>query len=158
MNDAVTRSRRKICSNVRMTEVVPAPDEPVTAMMGCVADMAAPPRLRGTPQNVTRAEQGRFVFETVVLAVVALDAFDFRARAEHEADALLQAVGFDRENGFAARARAPPRLFDEKADRVGFVKQAQPTGVRQVLAIARIHEDAAAHEDAMRLGHERGDP
>src|SRR5688572_28894044 len=145
MNAAVTRSRRKICSNVRMTDVVPAPDEPVTAMMGCVADMAAPPRLRGTPQDVTRAEQGRFVFETVVLAVVALDAFDFRARAEHEADALLQAIGLDRENGFAARARTSPCLFDEKADRVGLVKQAQPTGFREVLAVTRTHEHAAAH-------------
>src|SRR6187200_52757 len=110
MNAAMTRSRRKICSNVRMTEVVPAPDEPVTAMMGCVADMAAPPRLRGTPQNVARAEEGRFVFETVVLAVVALDALDFRARAEHEADALLQAFGFDRQNGLASRTRASSRL------------------------------------------------
>src|SRR6185295_12010280 len=158
MNAAATRSRRKIWSNVRMTEVVPAPDEPNTAMMGCVADMAAPPRLRGTPQDVARAEQGRFIFETVVLAVVALDALDFRARAEDEADALLQALGFERQNGLAARARASPRLFDQKADGVRCVKQAQPTGLREVPAIARIHEDTAAHENAMRLRHERGDP
>jgi hypothetical protein len=26
--------------NVRVTDVVPAPDEPVTAMMGCLADIA----------------------------------------------------------------------------------------------------------------------
>src|SRR6185312_7197070 len=158
MNAAATRSRRKIWSNVRMTEVVPAPDEPVTAMMGCVADMAAPPRLRGTPQNVAGAEQRRFVFETVVLAVVALDALDFRARAEHEADALLQTFRFDRQHRFAARARASARLLDEKPDRVRLVQQAQPAGCREVFAVAGIHEDAAAHQDAMRLRHERGDP
>jgi hypothetical protein len=32
-------SRRKIVSNVCLTEVVPAPEEPVTDMMGCFADM-----------------------------------------------------------------------------------------------------------------------
>src|ERR1044071_7052152 len=121
MNAAVTRSRRKICSNVRMTEVVPAPDEPVTAMMGCVADMGTPPRLRGTAQNVARTEQRRFVFETVVLAVVALDALASRAAPEHEADALIQAFRFHRQDGFAAGAGAPARLFDQKADRVRLV-------------------------------------
>jgi hypothetical protein len=34
MNAALIFSRRKICSKVRITEVVPAPEEPVTAMMG----------------------------------------------------------------------------------------------------------------------------
>jgi hypothetical protein len=34
-------SRRKIQLKVRVTEVVPAPEEPVTAMMGCFADMVA---------------------------------------------------------------------------------------------------------------------
>ena len=33
-------SRRKMFSNVWRTEVVPAPEEPVTEMMGCFADMA----------------------------------------------------------------------------------------------------------------------
>jgi hypothetical protein len=40
MMAAVTFSRRKIFSNVRVTEVVPAPEEPVMAMMGCLTDMA----------------------------------------------------------------------------------------------------------------------
>jgi hypothetical protein len=39
MMAAVTFSRRKIFSKVRVTEVVPAPDEPVMAMMGCLTDM-----------------------------------------------------------------------------------------------------------------------
>jgi hypothetical protein len=34
-------SRRNIQLKVRVTDVVPAPEEPVTAMMGCFADMSA---------------------------------------------------------------------------------------------------------------------
>ena len=34
-------SRRNIQLKVRVTDVVPAPEEPVTAMMGCLADMGA---------------------------------------------------------------------------------------------------------------------
>ncbi len=36
-------SRVKIHWNVRVTDVVPAPDEPVTLMIGCSADMVLPP-------------------------------------------------------------------------------------------------------------------
>ena len=32
-------SRRNICSKVRRTLVVPEPEEPVTEMMGCLADI-----------------------------------------------------------------------------------------------------------------------
>ena len=39
---ALMRSRRKIQLNVRVTDVVPAPEEPVTAMMGCLADIENP--------------------------------------------------------------------------------------------------------------------
>jgi hypothetical protein len=39
MTAALTPSRRKMFSNVRVTEVVPAPLEPVMAMMGCLSDM-----------------------------------------------------------------------------------------------------------------------
>src|SRR6185369_6885379 len=144
MKAAVSCSRRKICSNVRMTEVVPAPDEPVTAMMGCIADMRALPRLRGAPQNVAAAEQGRFVFEIVVLAVIAFDTLDLRARAEYETDALMQAVGLDRQKRLATRARSSARLLDDEADRIGFVEQAHSAGFAEILAIARILEVAAA--------------
>jgi hypothetical protein len=40
MTAALTFSRRKMFSKVRVTEVVPAPDEPVMAMMGWRWDMA----------------------------------------------------------------------------------------------------------------------
>src|SRR5512141_578359 len=39
MMAALSFSRRKMCWNVRVTEVVPAPDEPVIAMTGCFTDM-----------------------------------------------------------------------------------------------------------------------
>ena len=42
MKAALSFSRRKTCWKVRITVVVPAPDEPVIAMMGCLADMAGP--------------------------------------------------------------------------------------------------------------------
>ncbi|MGH3922072.1 MAG: hypothetical protein ACRDTT_04240 [Pseudonocardiaceae bacterium] len=43
MSTAFTCSRRKICSKVRITDDVPAPEEPVMAMIGCVADIASTP-------------------------------------------------------------------------------------------------------------------
>ena len=43
MNTASTFSRRKICSKVRRTVVVPPPDEPVTEMMGCLTDIGSGP-------------------------------------------------------------------------------------------------------------------
>ena len=36
---ALTPSRLKMFSKVRVTDVVPAPDDPVMEMMGCLADM-----------------------------------------------------------------------------------------------------------------------
>jgi hypothetical protein len=44
MMAAFTPSRRKMFSKVRVTEVVPAPDEPVMAMMGWRSDMVVSPR------------------------------------------------------------------------------------------------------------------
>src|ERR1700730_13236189 len=39
MKAALTFSRRKICSNVFLIDVVPAPEEPVTEMIGCFFDI-----------------------------------------------------------------------------------------------------------------------
>ena len=39
MKAASIFSRRKICSKMRFTEVVPAPEEPVIEMIGCLADI-----------------------------------------------------------------------------------------------------------------------
>ena len=43
-------SRRKISSKMRLTEVVPAPEEPVIEMMGCLADMIRLPQARNRPR------------------------------------------------------------------------------------------------------------
>src|SRR5580704_4734650 len=45
------RSRRKICSNVRLTDVVPAPEEPVTEMIGYFADTSASYFNRHSPDS-----------------------------------------------------------------------------------------------------------
>ena len=42
MNAASIFSRRKISSKMRLTEVVPAPDEPVIEMIGCRVDIRTP--------------------------------------------------------------------------------------------------------------------
>ncbi len=93
-----------------------------------------------------------------VLGVVALDALDFLARSEHERDALVQRLRRHVEHRAATRARAPARLLDQETDGIRLVEQPQPSRLRRILAVARIEEDAAAHEDAVRLGHEGGDP
>src|SRR5487761_514052 len=130
-------SRRKICSKVLLTEVVPAPEEPVTAMIGWRADMAIASSdvLREEP---ARGEQRHVELEFVVVAVVALDALDLRARAEHEANALMQALGNHIEDRPMPGARAPSGLLDEVADRIGLVEQPQPPRPGRLLAVARI--------------------
>ncbi len=51
---ALTPSRRKIWSNVCFTVEVPAPDEPVTEMMGCFLLMDI--QLRNRPRLPKRAD------------------------------------------------------------------------------------------------------
>src|SRR5512139_2979560 len=98
MTAASTFSRRKIFSKVRVTEVVPAPDDPVIAMMGCLADMGVPGsgesvrRSEGRGEQAALAEEGRLVAVQRLLGVVLLDAADFLGRAEDEADALVQRI------------------------------------------------------------------
>jgi hypothetical protein len=70
----------------------------------------------------------------------------------------VQGVGLDVHQPAAAGARAPARLLDEEGDGAGLVEQAQPACPCGVLAVARVQEDPAAHQDAVGLGHERGDP
>src|SRR6185312_179775 len=94
MKPAEILSRRKICSKVRMTEVVPAPEEPVTAMIGCLADMARPLE-RWNGEQAACAEQRRIDLKIVVIAVVALDALHLLACAEYEADSLVQVLRRD---------------------------------------------------------------
>src|SRR5512134_1831614 len=128
------------------------------AMTGWRSDMARwPPSVRGAEQ-AARAKERRVVGLLVVVAVVLLDALHLVLRAEHEPRALVQARGLDLQHRAVARARAPARLLDDHADRVGFVQQAQAPAPALLALVARIEEHAAAHEDPVRLGDQRRDP
>src|SRR5579862_132101 len=101
-------SRRKICSKVLLTEVVPAPEEPVTAMMGWRADMGIT-RSDVLGEKAPGGEQRHVELEFVVVPVITLDALDLRACAEDEADALVQTLGDDIENRPVPRAGSSAR-------------------------------------------------
>src|ERR1700757_835510 len=98
-------SRRKMCAKLCMTVVVPAPEEPVTAMIGCFTDMAAPaPQAPGRsarsqrrlgPEQRALVEERRDVWPVcaaVVFGVVALDALDLVARSEYQRHSLMQGL------------------------------------------------------------------
>src|SRR5262245_46520411 len=96
MKAASIFSRRKICSKMRLTEVVPAPEEPVIEMMGCLADMRLSPSSR--PEEAAIAEQRRTLADRARSGMVARDAFDFLRRSEDERRALVQVLGLDFKN------------------------------------------------------------
>src|SRR5262245_45492889 len=86
------------------------------------------------------------------------DALDLLARAEHEADALVQGGGRDIEDAGAPAGGGTARLLDDEGDRVRLVEQTQPARLVRILAVARIEKNTTAHQDAVRLGDQRGDP
>src|SRR5437763_4608487 len=99
-------------SKVRVTDVVPAPDEPVMAMMGCFCDTAMPLGSSVAEQAALGEQRGRPV--AAGLPVVALDAFHLASRAEDDADALVQRRRLDAEHRCAPGARAPAGLLDDE--------------------------------------------
>src|SRR5437588_8507154 len=103
MTCALMPSRRKMCAKLCITVVVPAPEEPVTAMIGCITDMsgfleptpgrasARGSRQRLGPQQRALVEERRDVRPVraaLVLGVVAVDALNLVARAEDKRHAL----------------------------------------------------------------------
>ena len=74
------------------------------------------------------------------------------------ADALMQRLRGDLEDAIPASARASSRLLDDKGDRICLVEQMRLPSLHRVLGVARIQEHAAAHQDAVRLRDQRGDP
>src|SRR5512137_852276 len=137
---ALMPSRRKMCWKLCITVLVPAPDDPVTAMIGCFLDngvlprcallcgaAASGPRFRPVQGPLVEERRDvRLVGALVVLAVVALDAVDLVLRPEHEADALVQLLRLHFQHRRPPRARAPARLLHHEADGVRLVQQAQP--------------------------------
>ncbi len=63
-----------------------------------------------------------------------------------------------RQYGCVTGLRQAACLFDEERHRIGLVDQSQPSGLGQIPGVARIHEDAAAHQDAMHVGDHRRHP
>src|SRR4029453_18295413 len=96
MKAAVIFSRRKMCSNVRRTDVVPAPDEPVTEITGWVADMAS------APEQAAPAEQGRALADGIGVDVIAIEPRNLFARAEDQRYSLMHAGRLHFENALSA--------------------------------------------------------
>src|SRR5689334_6567261 len=131
-------SRRKICTKVFFTDVVPAPDEPVTEMIGCLTDMAAASRFEpggrrrvadggSGSEHVALPEERRQLAAAAAPAVrmVGGDASHFAARAEDERHALMQRRRDEIEDTVAAVRRHAAGLLDEPRDRVRLVEQPQ---------------------------------
>src|ERR1700689_1545421 len=135
MKAAPTSSRRKMCSKVRRTEVVPAPDEPVTEMMGCFADIASP----SEPHQTAAAEKRRMLSRELRIGVIARDQTHDLIRAKHE--------GLARGN----IGRRTARIFDYQADRIRFIDEPQTASTITLAHVAGIKEHAAARQNAIGL-------
>src|ERR1700693_320639 len=124
---ALRPSRRKMCAKLFITVVVPAPDDPVTAMMGCWVDMSKP-RLGSEHRALVEERRAvRTVRTTGVLGVVAFDTLDFVAGSENQRNPLMQRFRHDVEQAFASGRGAAAGLLGVQAGRVGFVQKAQQT-------------------------------
>src|ERR1700736_2748349 len=149
MTCALRPSRRKMCAKLFITVVVPAPDDPVTAMMGCWTDISKP---RLGPKHRTLVEERRdigTVRAAGVLGVIAFQALDLVAGAQNQGNALMQRFRHEVEQAFASGRGAAAGLLDQQADRVGLVQQAQPSRSARVLGVPGVHEYSATHQDAV---------
>src|SRR5687768_12892644 len=111
-------SRRKIWSKVCLTVVVPAPEEPVTEMIGCFLLKGSAPE-----QAAPAEERGGLGFGEVV---VGGDALHLLGRAEDEGGALVQARRALVEQPVAAVGGAAAGLLDQEGHRRAFVDAAEP--------------------------------
>ena len=91
MKAASTFSRRKICSKVRLTEVVPAPEEPVIEMIGMLARHSCSSGPEQAAHCRTAASARRSGSGRVVAAMRATSS----RRAEDQRRALVQALGHE---------------------------------------------------------------
>src|SRR5208337_4839281 len=114
-------SRRKIWSNVFLTDVVPAPEEPVIAMMGCLIDILVGSVLRSLSAEETAFPEKRSALSGVAFAVVEADSFHLVLRAEDQGRSRVNGGRLDLEYAVKAVYRRAARLFDEERDRVRLV-------------------------------------
>lgn len=95
---------------------------------------------------------------TVGNGVVLRQTLNFVSRTQHHAHPLVQFGGLQVQDALLAVGGRAAGLFDQPAHRVGFVHQAQLAGLFGLALVPRVHEDAAAHQDAVHVGHHAGDP
>src|ERR1700730_16740288 len=119
---ALMPSRRKMCAKLFITVVVPAPDDPVTAMMGCLADMSKPRLGSEHRAFVEQRRDVRTVDAAGVLGVIAFDTFDFVVGTEDQRDALMERVRHHVEQAVASGGGAAARLLDQHGDQSGLVQ------------------------------------
>src|SRR5215213_10172875 len=107
---ALRFSRRKMCSKLCMTVVVPAPEDPVTATIGCLMDMCS----GLCPEKRALAEQWREIWLVGArreFGVIALDTLDLIARAQNDRDALMQLLRRNLQQPSAPRGSCTTRLL-----------------------------------------------
>src|SRR5215470_18392114 len=126
MKAAEIDSRRKICSKVRRTDVVPAPDDPVTEMMGCFTDTIHSGKLRSSGKQAASCEQRRNLPLWRVAQVIALDPFNLLTCSEYERHALVQKPRHAIQDALAAGRALAIGLFHQERDRVRLIDQPQP--------------------------------
>src|SRR5690606_20385706 len=90
--------------------------------------------------------------------VVTGDALDLFARAEEHRYALVQRGRLDIEDALPAIGSGTAGLLDDEGHGVGLVHQAQLAGLLRLARIPGVHEQTATGEDAVHVGHHRGDP
>jgi len=130
---------------------VPAPEEPVTEMIGWATEHIN----SETGHGARRAASAR-------RSDAARDGSDPGApplRAIRTGAGCADAVsGAARRECACGRWRRAARLFDEPGDGIGFIDQAQATLAVAVSNVGRIQIDAAAREHAVRFGDHGGNP
>src|SRR5579863_5527010 len=144
MKAALIPSRRKMCSKVRLTEVVPAPEEPVTEMIGYLTDMGC---LCSLAYQTASPEKGRTLGGKLRVRMIAFDEVDDIERAKHERRPRMKIRGRDRQDRAHAVRRRAARIFADQRDRIGFIEEPQPSGAVAGAQISRIEKHAAAVED-----------
>lgn len=83
---------------------------------------------------------------------------NFVTRTQHHAHALVQLGGLQVQDALLAVGGRAAGLLDQPAHRVGLVHQPQLAGLLGLALVPRVHEHAAAHQDAVHVGHHARNP
>lgn len=94
----------------------------------------------------------------LVVEVIAADARDLVGGAEDQRNARMQTARSHVENAVDAVSGHAAGLLDQKGDRIGFVDVPQSSALVTFARVGGVKEYAAAHDDAIGVRHQRGDP